>query len=317
MTALSQRHSTTALAFLAHHRLDPVPAHYEVAYLHVADPGSALSRDVAGMADGGYRLSALDIATIRQRHLNGPAAALPSGEDERAATLHQTIMIESVASEARTATSAFANDLGAFSTHDTPVAALVAGMIERAMRTESELASAMTELGRIRDELATARGDADRDALTELANRRAMEPILSALEHEPEGVSIALVDVDHFKRINDSFGHSVGDNVLRALAATLRETCDGHHVARWGGEEFMIVMKATPLETAHGLIDRARRAMARRDLKLRGSGEPIGTVTFSAGVAFGRGIAAATLIEQADGLSYDAKRGGRNMVCVG
>lgn len=317
MTALSQRHSTTALSFLAHHRLDPIPAHYEVAYLHVADPGSALSRDVAGMADGGYRLSALDIATIRERHLNGAGAPVPSGDEERAATIHQTIMLESVAQDARSATSSFASDLGAFSTHDTPVAALVGGMIERAMRTESELASAMTELGRIRDELATARGDANRDALTELANRRAMEPILSTLHQEADGVAIALVDVDHFKRINDSFGHSVGDNVLRALAATLRDTCEGHHVARWGGEEFMVVMKGTPLETAHGLIDRARRAMARRDLKLRGSGDPIGTVTFSAGVAFGCGVAAPALIEQADSLCYDAKRAGRNLVCVG
>ncbi len=142
------------------------------------------------------------------------------------------------------------------------------------------------------------------DGLTGLANRRAF---LERAERSPGG-SVAIVDVDKFKAINDTHGHQAGDDVLRAVAGILRDAVgESGCAARLGGEEFGILLPAATPEEAVRLIEQARSALAAAPV-LRDR-----IVSFSAGVA-GRTDDIAADLARADGAMYRAKRAGRNRI---
>jgi diguanylate cyclase (GGDEF)-like protein len=156
------------------------------------------------------------------------------------------------------------------------------------------------------------------DALTGLPNRRqlmtAMETEVRRAGRTGRPLSLALLDVDRFKAINDTHGHPVGDEVLRVVAEELRGvTRGGDLLGRFGGEEFAIIMPETDLDQAHLACERLRRAVARRILHY-----PNGTsghVTISSGVALLAGDEGCDhLVSRADGALYEAKAGGRNLV---
>jgi two-component system, cell cycle response regulator len=160
------------------------------------------------------------------------------------------------------------------------------------------------------------------DTLTGLYNRRyASSHMATVLEqmtaaHKPLG--LLLVDIDHFKSVNDTHGHAVGDEVLRAVANRLSRHLRGFDtVARWGGEEFVVIMPEANLQVASSVAERLRRKVAGGAVTVSG---PVGelTVTVSIGVAVtGQGISSLDdLMRAADAAMYVAKRGGRNRVAT-
>ncbi len=159
-----------------------------------------------------------------------------------------------------------------------------------------------------------------RDTLTRLYNRRYLDERLHAevayaVRHRSP-LSVLVIDVDHFKRVNDSLGHLAGDAVLRLTAAVLvRMVRTEDLVARWGGEEFMVLARGTGLRNAHIFADRMRRAIEQMEIPWEGKTLRI---TVSIGVAAIEGqatrIEPAVLIAVADRALYEAKRGGRNRV---
>jgi two-component system cell cycle response regulator len=162
------------------------------------------------------------------------------------------------------------------------------------------------------DELSTT------DALTSLGNRRRLEVRLAQLAREREGASpvgVLIVDVDHFKRVNDEEGHAVGDMVLRVVAERLRSTIgEQHTLVRWGGEEFVIVaLDVSPADTA-ALGERARDVVAGSPVSIvEGRTLP---VTASVGCAVGRLDDVEAVLRSADEALYAAKRAGRNRVVL-
>ncbi|MEW6598171.1 MAG: PleD family two-component system response regulator [Pseudomonadota bacterium] len=158
------------------------------------------------------------------------------------------------------------------------------------------------------------------DPLTGLHNRRFMTAQLGALvKRATQGgdpVAALMVDIDHFKRINDTFGHDIGDEVLREFAVRLATNVRAIDLAcRFGGEEFVVVMPDTRLEDAHRIAERLRRHIAGSPFHLAGLDEPL-TVTISVGVAAtqGEGDAPDALLKRADEAVYEAKAAGRNQV---
>jgi two-component system cell cycle response regulator len=122
-----------------------------------------------------------------------------------------------------------------------------------------------------------------------------------------------MLDADHFKRVNDSHGHQVGDEVLRNLAGRCTKTLRSHDVlGRYGGEEFVIVFPETNLDEATVVAERLRSAIAERPVA---AGELSLPVTVSIGLATSaRGQTPESLLARADAALYEAKRGGRNLV---
>lgn len=169
----------------------------------------------------------------------------------------------------------------------------------------------------IKSALARAETLATRDALTNLINRAQMMEILNQeitrSQRFGSAFSLALLDIDHFKSINDNHGHQTGDEVLVAFA-NLAETGQRQTdvIARWGGEEFLILMPQTPIASAQTVIGRLREAMAKASLSKTVADL---AVTTSAGIAQWRtGESLAQTIERADRALYAAKKGGRNRV---
>jgi len=155
------------------------------------------------------------------------------------------------------------------------------------------------------------------DPLTGLLNRRSMEQRLreaaQGFQRTGRPFCVVMADVDHFKRINDDHGHEAGDRVLRAVAALLGESLRGHDaVARWGGEEFLLLLPETDVETARGVADRLR---AVAEARLRDSAGFAQDVTLTFGIAmFDRPMRVDVCLKMADQALYAGKAGGRNRV---
>jgi len=125
-------------------------------------------------------------------------------------------------------------------------------------------------------------------------------------------MALAMVDIDHFKRVNDEFSHGVGDAALRVVAHLLRDACRGSDVVgRYGGEEFLVVLAETTPSQAREVCEKLRQRVAGHDW--RGVHPALAGVTVSIGVAgFEAGAVAVDLVDRADRLLYQAKRDGRN-----
>ncbi len=188
----------------------------------------------------------------------------------------------------------------------------------RASTLESNFAKTSEEMDKIRDSLQQAEKQSNTDTLTGLANRRAIDEFFRAAQivsmEQGEPLSILLIDVDHFKKFNDNFGHQVGDQVLRLISKVLRERvreCD--LPARYGGEELIVVLPGMDLRTSQGLAEHIRRTIAECHITRRSTGEAISSITVSIGVAqFKLGESIESLIERCDRALYLAKGSGRN-----
>jgi diguanylate cyclase (GGDEF)-like protein len=183
---------------------------------------------------------------------------------------------------------------------------------ERIIRLETQLREA-------RDQLAML---ATRDNLTGLLNRHGLQErvgaLLSQAARERKPLGVILLDIDHFKRINDQFGHAAGDEVLRWVGATLLQSVRPYDcVARWGGEEFLVLLPGAPLTIAATVAERLRRNISAADFVLSmGQALP---VRISLGVTSTLSVQQfdlSALAQQADTALYQAKQQGRNRVCV-
>lgn len=156
-----------------------------------------------------------------------------------------------------------------------------------------------------------------KDGLTNAYNRRyfveAAAIELGRAERHRHPPAVALIDLDHFKRINDSFGHDVGDNVLREFVALVQGLLrKSDMLARYGGEEFAILFPETDLETACGIVERIRATVAAHPFP---TGAATSRVTFSAGIAVAMpDEGCGSVVSRADELLYDAKRAGRDRI---
>lgn len=157
------------------------------------------------------------------------------------------------------------------------------------------------------------------DGLTGLYNRRYMD---EALVHELQRsrrdqrpVSLAMIDVDHFKRFNDQYGHDAGDAVLKAIGAVLMENIRGYDIAcRYGGEELALILPGCDVTDAEARVEQVRLAV--EAMHVKNGAVDLPTVTISVGVSHAVGGSASTLIRRADEALYEAKRAGRNRVTV-
>jgi len=234
-----------------------------------------------------FLATAIEDNRAQMRTLDGVAAEASNGDPRR--------LIESLVQELSRATS-------------------------RATTLEANFAEASSELDKIRDSLEQAEERAKTDALTGLANRRALDEFFRRAQvramERGEPIGVFLIDIDHFKTFNDNYGHQIGDQVLKLMTTVLREHLrDNDLAARYGGDELLAVLPGADLETCRQIAERIRSVVAERRIRRRSTGEEISSITISVGVAeFRPGESEESLIERCDRALYRAKRDGRNRV---
>ncbi len=183
---------------------------------------------------------------------------------------------------------------------------------------EKRLENSNREVIRLRENLEQVRRDAMTDALTNLSNRKAFDERLEAACAEDDGapLSLAILDIDHFKRFNDTWGHQTGDQVLRYVSTVLSNVCGKtRFAARFGGEEFAIIFPGEGAGVVMAALESIRHDIASRALRRRSTNDDLGSVTVSAGFAQRqKGETAASLLERADAALYESKRAGRNCI---
>jgi diguanylate cyclase len=195
-------------------------------------------------------------------------------------------------------------------------------MLKNNQQLESQLDQSTSAMETLQRDLETIRREALTDGLTGLANRKAFDDeileIAGHAEAHKEVFTLLMVDIDHFKSFNDNFGHQVGDQVLRLVARTLVDGVKGRDVAaRYGGEEFAIILPATQLSQGVAVAENLRKAVASKEVINRNTGEKLGRITMSVGVAerfLGEDID--SLIGRADAALYTAKHNGRNQIAA-
>jgi diguanylate cyclase len=182
----------------------------------------------------------------------------------------------------------------------------------RASELESQVQKLESELRRLSDEVST-------DVLTQVANRRGLAQVFEAerarIERGGPTFAVGLIDIDNFKKLNDTLGHAAGDVALKQLAARVKEWLRPvDHIARFGGEEFVVMLTATPVAEAQQVLTRLQRQLS-ASLFMHDGREVF--VTFSAGVTDYRpGEALELALERADEALYEAKRTGKNRTCI-
>ncbi len=193
-------------------------------------------------------------------------------------------------------------------------------MLDRTREIEQQMNRSELETKALQDSLEEARRKANIDHLTGLPNRGAFETLLQA-EHAAavengEPLCVAFCDIDHFKRVNDTHGHEAGDRVLRSVAQSLAKISDDRcHVARHGGEEFVVLFRGKTLDEAWQVLNEARETMAERRLINRATDVPFGRITFSGGLADVLAYPSPrAALKAADDALYLAKGQGRNRV---
>lgn len=316
--------SHEAVAFLDRHHLPRTTTSYALALQTVLHPYGRLAGEVARRTDGGVRLTEDDVRELMPLVREHEVADLGLGRLQMEQDLNvQAETLEALTSDARAITNDFSHQVTALSnTHlgndvgpDTrAIALLLEQLIARIAKTERDLEELAGNIAGLRIRMEPGDTDDRIDQLTGVTSRSGAQALADRLVAEPHGYVLAACSLDDLEGINERYGRSVADNVLRAFVATLRQTCEGTEIIRWQGNLFLVVLRGRPLSTLAGMMEDARTAMRERTLKLRGSGEPIGAVTMSGGVAVGVGVPLEDTLVRADMLRDLASGGLGNRI---
>ncbi|KZD12170.1 GGDEF domain-containing protein [Oceanibaculum pacificum] len=320
-----------ALSSMRERLVPPTPENFQVWFHYHADSYGDLTR----LIDGLLR----DKAAFDQRRNDELYARFFGGEIQNA-TLNAAASTEKILQEvlsqiglANQDAASYAGFLretaskleGGVSAQTLP--ALLSGLFaetkriqERNEALESRLLNSSEEMSILRRDLETMQRDAQTDGLTGIANRKRfdmeMRRVLREAEETGQPMCLIMLDIDHFKKFNDLYGHQMGDQVLKLVARTMKDCVRaGDLPARFGGEEFSVVLPNAGLAEAADIADRIRRTIASRRIVRRDSKVELGGITLCAGVALWQmGESVSGLIERADEALYVAKRSGRNRV---
>ena len=321
-----------ALGMMERHKVPPHPENFAIWYTYVAGRNPELTAAIDAIMQSGSRFTAKVNQDLYERFA-------VFGQD-RAELREVGLRVEEAVGrvleyfgQASQGTDNYGAALETFTGHlsvdaapshlTDAVATILAetkAMAELNHQLEVQLQGSAAEVARLRNHLEDLKHEASTDALTQLANRKLFDQSLQLAMREADTsgapLGLLMIDIDYFKQFNDTYGHLLGDQILKLVARTLAETVQSKDTAaRYGGEEFGVILPETTLEQAVALAETIRTQVAGKRVTNRRTGQVLGQVTLSAGVAaYGSKEDADTLVHRADEALYLAKRDGRNRV---
>jgi diguanylate cyclase len=305
----------------------PIPRNYQLFYDAYIGSNPDLTRELAEL---GSRATQEELDEIAARHLGtGQVAVIEKAHDrllteldgllkllrqEQASLESYTRLLGETASRINSKTN-FSSEL--IRNAITLLTEATGDTMAHGERTAGNVAERSHEMDQVRKELDEYKRIANTDSLTRLANRRAFDEKLAGIFDDPSALpvtALVLADIDNFKKINDSYGHPVGDKILATVASVIRSNVRKEiFVARTGGEEFAIIVQGNTPEEVMIICERVRRALETRTFRNSRSGVNYGPVTISLGYAM---ASTATdpgeLYAKSDSALYHAKNNGRN-----
>jgi diguanylate cyclase len=303
------------------------PPAYELWYAYAARRLPALNHRINSILDANGTLSVDELDGIYDEFLLSPTGVKRigtrlSGEIDRVVEMLDELILST--GESRGDCSDASNQL-AVST-DQPAVRAIADALIRSLRSvelkyaalEQRLSVSKREMDLLQQSMAALSVEANADPVTGLINRRGFERELEQAilyaDRNGQPLSLMMIDIDHFKSFNDRFGHLMGDSVLSLVGMVLKKSIKGQDTAaRYGGEEFSVVLPNTNLDNATIVAEQIRGKIMNRELQTRGTGQGLGKITVSIGVAeYRQGERLHSLIERADACLYEAKGDGRN-----
>lgn len=321
----------SVISLMAGHDAAFNPLSFALWYEHVAGINTRLSAALQAKLSQTPKLSDADVSALFKEYVapaDQQAVERISGEFQRA-------MQGIVESAARTG-----EDAGKFGAHLDGLAqalksgtfeslsphvdqalANTAGMQTSAQALQRQVVASRMEIEKLHAELGRVREEALLDPLTRVMNRRGFDERISALLREPTTFGqqhcLIMLDIDHFKKVNDTHGHVTGDRVIQGLGEVLRATvnADSCTVARYGGEEFVVLLPNTPTTKGVEVAEAVRHRTRAMKIRNRKTHDVLQTVTVSAGVAtLEPGDDASRWVARADQALYQSKQGGRDRV---
>lgn len=333
-TEKANLYASKALERITELGLPPTPEIFELWYVYFAQINAEVTRAIDILTTNKQEISCERCRELHHRFLSD------SNENERVREagdrIHETIKgVTGAVSNVKSATSQYTESLSDAKeklngdmSKDAMEAVLknvmsdTEHMMNQNIQLEEQLTKSSQVMQDLRREMEMVRKEALTDGLTALANRKAfdaeIERIAAQAKTDGSTFSLLMMDIDHFKSFNDNYGHQVGDQVLRLVAHTLTDGVKGKDMpSRYGGEEFAIILPETPLQAAIKVGDILRKAVAGKDVVNRSTGEKLGRITLSGGVAeFVNGESLEDMIARADAALYTAKHNGRNQIAA-
>ena len=324
----------SALALMEKQGVAPSPKNFAVWYLYFSGREPELVRSLDKLMDGAHELTdeVNDAAYRRFVNAEDEGAALEDATQRIRTELDKVLsLVTSAGAGAAEYGDALQSASSALAGVDKPdqLSSIVANIVtatrimeERNETLETRLGESAAEIEQLKVNLADTRRRAMTDALTGILNRSSFDTEIARAVQEArksrEHLSLLMVDIDHFKQFNDTFGHQVGDKVLALTAATLNECTKGQDIAaRYGGEEFAVVLPRTDLRGASMVGETVRKRISEKELVNRSTGKNLGRITVSVGASnLLHGEELAEFVERADQALYLAKRLGRNRVAT-
>lgn len=313
-------------------RRQPVtPRNFELWYAHATGLYPSLNETINEILSRSGTLTDSDIQRSMDSHLYQTRLSERSGEvaDRMMDEIEQIMsMVDAALGTAGNYSASIADASSKLPGADRDgLLGIVATLIQTAKEMEKSnstfqerLAASKREMDQLQKSIEVVRKESFTDPVTSLANRKFFDKSLSdeiaAAASNNGSMSLLMADIDRFKTFNDKYGHLTGDQVLRLVAHCFKHNLKGQDIAvRYGGEEFVIILPNTALRSAVMVADHIRREVMSKELMKRSTGEHLGSVTISIGVAtLRRGDNAQSLIARADTCLYAAKRAGRNRV---
>ncbi|WDP90602.1 MAG: GGDEF domain-containing protein [Desulfobacter sp.] len=321
------------LGFLAKYNLAATPVNYTVWYEYVSGRNLKLKRAMDRIIDNNLPLNNRNIETLYQKFITDGDRIVISRLLTKVNLMLREITSHVLETEGDLAGHGQALDGMARQLneiHDFEgVRQIIDGMldttkaiIKSGSRLQNRMKVSSEDLKQLHKELEASQKEARTDALTGLANRRGLEKRLELerIRARQNNVvfSVIMADIDYFKKVNDTYGHLVGDSLLKGFAAILTSRVRRNDmVARYGGEEFLILLPETNVEGAYAVAEKIRAALAQKEWKVKDSGKRIGQIRASMGISqYLMSETGDQVIQRADAALYQAKEQGRDRIII-